>query len=385
MSNKSESPVKEPSRSIPASAALILYVQAGGRCEFDGCNDYLLEHYPTEVVGNFADKAHIWAFNEAGPRGEEPGRPEDINCLKNLMLLCKTCHHLVDKVRPADFPVGTLRKFKREHEDRIFALTGIAKDRHTVPLVLRGLVRGRAMDISDEEMQTAVAPDYLKRRDKVEIDLTSFPDAPDAMYWHQASKSIDAKIEHLGRLEPPTGRTLRVSVFALAPIPLLIYAGSKLSDKIEVGLFQRHRVPETWCWKDGAGDARYLTRRLDAQGSSGSVALLVNLSGRNTLHDLPETLRVGAVYELTLDEAEPSPLFLNCRADLERFTAEYIRAMALIRHSHPGLDKLHLFPAVPAPVAITLGRSRLPKIDPSLIVHDRDSRAGGFIRTLEIL
>lgn len=384
MSNESESPVKEPSRSIPTSVALILYVQAGGRCEFDGCNDYLLEHYPTEAVGNFADKAHIWAFKEAGPRGDEPGRPSDINDLQNLILLCKKCHHLVDKVRPGDYRVAVLRKFKREHEDRIFALTSIAKDRDTVPLVVRGMVRGRPMDVSDQEMQEAVAPDFLKRRDKVEIDLTSVPDVTDDAYWRQAIRSIDAKIEQLSRVELRPGRTLRVSVFAIARIPLLIHAGSKLSDKIEVRLFQRHRVPETWCWKEGVGDMRYTTRRLDESASAGSVALMVNLSGRNTRHDLPEEQRRGAVYELTLDGIDPSLFFLSTAGDLDRFTIEYRTAMTLIRAAHPGLRELHVFPAVPAPVAITLGRSRLPGVDPKLVVYDLDSQAGGFVRTLEI-
>ncbi len=384
MSNDIESPVVEPTRTIPPGVALFLYVQAGGRCEFDGCNDYLLEHYPTEVVGNFADKAHIWAFKEAGPRGEEPGRPADINGLQNLILLCKGCHHLVDKVRPADYPVAVLRKFKREHEDRIFALTSIAKDRDTVPLVLRGMVRGKPMDVSDQEMQAAVAPDFLKRRDKVEIDLTSVPDVTDDAYWHQASRSIDAKIEQLGRVEPRPGRTLRVSVFAIARIPLLIHAGSRLSDKVEVRLFQRHRVPETWCWKEGVGAMRYITRRLDASTSAGPVALMVNLSGRNKLEDLPDEHRQGAVYELTLNGIDPSLFVLSTPSDLDRFTIEYRSAMTLIRASHPGLRELYVFPAVPAPVAITLGRSRLPGVDPKLVVYDMDSRAGGFVRTLEI-
>ena len=383
MSNTSRSPIKKPSRSIPRDATLFLYVQAGGHCEFDGCNRYLLEHYPTEVVGNFAEQAHIYAFSEAGPRGSDAGRPEDINCLANLMLLCQECHDLVDTKSPDDFSVEKLRKFKKEHEDRIFAMTGIAKDRDTVPLILRGLVRGRPMEVSDAEMQHAVEPDFLKRRDKIDCDLTGLPDTPDDGYWPQACKIIDAKIDELGRLEPRPGRAMRVSVFAIARIPLLIYAGSKLSDKMEVGLFQRHRLPESWRWKDGVGEMRYITQRLDASPSPRSVALFVNLSGRNSMQDLPEELRDGAAYELTLDGIEPSLFFLNTRGDLERFTFEYHRATSWIRSAHPGLE-LHLFPAVPAPAAITLGRSRLPFVDPKLVVYDKDARVGGFVRTLEI-
>lgn len=385
MTSKHVSPVRKPSRGIPKHTTLFLYVQAGGRCEFDGCNKYLLEHYPTETVGNFAEQAHIYAFQEGAARGRESDRPADINCLGNLILLCPECHHLVDSVEPGSYPVATLKKFKREHEDRVFALTQLSKDRDTIPLVLRSLVHGRLVDISDEEMQSAVAPNYLKHRQKVEIDLTSVPDAPNEAYWRTASATIDRKIEQLYALEPRQDRTLRVSVFALAPIPLLVHLGSRLTDKMDVDLYQRHRDPETWAWKDGPGEARYITRRLADGSPAGPVALLANLSGRNPLNALPGELREQAtVYELTLAGQDPTPLFLNTPGDLARFAAEYTRALATIRQAHPDLDRLHLFPAVPAPVAVTIGRVRLPKVDAPLLVYDRDKRAGGFAAALEI-
>lgn len=385
MTSKPMSPVVKPSRSVPKHTTLFLYVQAGGRCEFDGCNRYLLEHYPTEVVGNFAEQAHIYAFNEAGPRGEESGRPADINSLANLILLCPGCHHLVDSVSPGDYTVATLMKFKCEHEDRVFALSGLSKDRDTIPLVLRGLVRGRPVDISDEEMQAAVAPNYLKRRQKTEIDLTSVPDVPDEAFWQTGALTIDHKVEQLYALAPRPERTLRVSVFALAPIPLLVHLGSRLTDKMSVDLYQRHRDPETWSWKEGPGEASFTTRRLIQGRERGAVALLVNLSGKNPPEVLPSALSEhSTVYELTLEGQDPTPLFLNTQGDLQRFTVEYIRALATTRQDHPDLAMIHLFPAVPAPVVVTLGRARLPKVDAPLLVYDRDMRAGGFVPTLDI-
>jgi hypothetical protein len=377
------SPIVSPSRTIPAKTTLFLYVQAGGRCEFDGCNKYLLEHYPTQMPGNFAEQAHIFAFNEGGPRGRRPERPKNVNDLSNLMLLCGECHHLVDVVRPADYPVEVLRRFKQDHEDRIYALTGLAKDRDTVPLVLKAQVAGRTMDISDEEMQRAVAPNYILRRQKVEIDLTSIPDTVGDAYWDNARGTIDRKLDQLARVEPRPGRTLRVSVFAVAPIPLVAYLGSRLSDKQIVELYQRHREPaESWTWQEGPGDARFVTQ-CDAQGR-GEVALLVNVSGRNAPDVVSTSIGDCTIYEITVSDQEPTPLVLRTRGDLERFTAEYVRALAMIRTAHPSLKRLHVFPAVPAPMAVVIGRMRLPKVDPLLLVYDRDQRAGGFFPALEI-
>ena len=64
------SPVFTVKRSdLKQHVRLLLFVRAGGRCQFDGCNRYLLEHYPTLREGNFAEIAHIVAFREDGPRG----------------------------------------------------------------------------------------------------------------------------------------------------------------------------------------------------------------------------------------------------------------------------------------------------------------------------
>lgn len=81
-----------PRTKIKDITRLLLFVRAGGRCEFDGCNKYLLQHHLTLTEGNFAQLAHIVAFKPEGPRGKVGPRPMDINDVTNLMLLCPECH-----------------------------------------------------------------------------------------------------------------------------------------------------------------------------------------------------------------------------------------------------------------------------------------------------
>jgi hypothetical protein len=69
---------------------------------------------------------------------------------------------------------------------------------------------------------------------------------------------------------------------------------------------------------------------------------------------------------------------------LRAFRDVFLGAMRRIVSSHRGLERLHLFPAVPAPVAIAIGRDLMPKRDPALLVYDYDKRAGGFVSTLEV-
>jgi hypothetical protein len=56
----------------------------------------------------------------------------------------------------------------------------------------------------------------------------------------------------------------------------------------------------------------------------------------------------------------------------------------MIGKNHPGIHDLHLFPAVPAPIAVLCGREVLPKIDPKLLVYDADKANGGFTLALTV-
>lgn len=370
------------SRNISSATTLRLYVQAGGRCEFDNCNKYLLEHGPTSNPGNFAEKAHIWAFKENGPRGASPDRPSNINQLPNLMLLCKDCHHEIDVANPGSYPVEVLRKFKQDHEERIFGLTGLFKDRDTVPIVLRGLIANRKVEISDSEMQLAVAPNYLRRREKIEIDLSQLPDTADSHYWSSAKTAIDSQLDTLARIRPRDNKSIHISIFALAAIPLLAYLGSKLSDKILVDLYQRHRNPESWNWRDGPGTTEFAFRR--ANDGAAGVALVINVSGMIPVDAVTSVASDCTLYELGVTGQLPTPLVLNTREDLNRFVTAYVAALESIRAAHPGVDLVKVFPAVPAPVAILIGRHLLPKIGPKLLIFDHDRRSGTFVQTITI-
>lgn len=362
-----------PARGITSAVSLHLYVRAGGRCEFDGCTTYLMEHHTTNAIGNFAQQAHIFAFKEKGPRGNSIGRPKNINNISNLMLLCNPCHHLIDQVQPEKYPVEVLRKFKQDHEDRIYQLTGIANDRDTIPLVVKAQIAGRTVEISDVELQHASAPNYTRIRDKILIDLTDLPDAPDTGYFQSAIRAIDSKIDVLARTSAGKGGSRRVSVFALAPIPLLVYLGSKLSDKWIVDLYQRRRTDDNpWTWEPGEGSARFVHRQLST--GSQEVALLINLSGRNDASIFGPAAKTWVVHEITLEGDVPNPAAMRTRADLERFKSAYIHALATIRNAHPAASQVHVLAAVPAPAAVCIGMARLPKVDPQLLIYDRDHR-----------
>jgi hypothetical protein len=92
----------------------------------------------------------------------------------------------------------------------------------------------------------------------------------------------------------------------------------------------------------------------------------------------------AAIYEITLDGVTPVPTFLNRAADLAAFVPVMHEAIALIAAEHGFVEKIDVFPAVPAPIAVLLGRERLMKRHPALRVYDADKVNGGFVFQIEV-
>lgn len=179
------------------------------------------------------------------------------------------------------------------------------------------------------------------------------------------------------------GEIGHVSVFAIGSIPLLVYLGSQLSNKVPTDLYQRHRDTQDWLWRPEPGKVRYVQRLVREGTDSSLVALILSLSGKLTINQLPE-LEGFYIYEITLDGQLPSTDFLRSKSDLEGFRSQFQEFLGLVRAEHSSATEIHLFPAVPAPVAVICGRELLHKIPPSLNVYDRDRGSSGFRFVMEV-
>jgi len=382
-SKTSRSPVKEVTRQVDPKVKLQLFVLAGGRCQFDGCPHYLIEHHLTHKRGIFAQMAHIVAFSKKGPRGNVLDRPEDINNVDNLMLLCPTCHKLIDD-NPLEHPREQLEAFKKDNEVRIYRLTAMAPDRKTTVVIITAKIGGQPVKISQAEINEAIAPRHAASRGGRHIDLSTFDDNS-PQFFELAEKKIRKDLKEIIESTLSEDRTNHVSLFVLGPMPLLMLAGNIIGDKIACDLYQKHRDTQDWVWKDGSEPVRYRVDQLKIGDAKREVALVLSLSGKVDINRLPaDVLETTTIYELTLDGQLPEPGFLRTREDLEAFRDTYQKALRQIGFDHGRLEHLHIFPAAPAPVCVQLGRGLMPKHDPILVVYDDDKRYGGFTRILEV-
>ncbi len=372
------------SRKLKEATKILLAVASGGRCEFSGCNEFLFEHPLTLRAGNFSENAHIVAFSRRGPRGRSATRPQGVNGLANLMLLCQRCHKQIDDA-PADFTVKQLEVFKAEHEDRIRHVTLLAPDKRTTVVQLKAKIAGGDVDIPLHDVAEAVAPRWPTDAKGFVVNLADL-DHDDDAFVATAERNIATKIRRLYE-DGLASKTRHISLFALAPIHLLIYLGTRLSNTIPVDFFQRHRDgTNPWAWKAEPGaPAAFSVRQVQAGSDPSKVAIMLSLSGTVHRSQLPTEID-GAytVFEVALDGRPPSTDFLRRREDLDAFRRSYREMMARVRKEHPAAAEVAVFPAVPAPIAVVCGYDLLPKVDPKLRVYDYDRARGGFTQRTTI-
>jgi hypothetical protein len=298
------------------------------------------------------------------------------------MLLCPACHKLVDE-NVDRYSRTTLLAFKKDHEERIFRLTAAKPERKTTVVQFIAKVGGQSVAITESQIQDAIAPMYPTERDCF-IDLTSFDDQSDAFYSLAVDK-INRSIEQLYSPGFQTEVPRHISLFAIAPMPLLMHLGRQLSNKITVDLYQRHRDTQDWVWKNSGPEVIYCSRLVRKGIHGGNVALLLSLSDVMDETGLPDLIDASySVYEISLEGQVPSPHFLRQRENLAGFRRTYQATLADIMRDNRNAVTIDVFPIVPAPIAVLCGFELFPKVSPPLRVFDKDRRRGGWSYILTV-
>jgi hypothetical protein len=204
--------------------------------------------------------------------------------------------------------------------------------------------------------------------------------------YELAAQRIEQEIAKLHSKGGDLEKTQHLSVLALAPIPLLTKLGHAMGNKFATDFFQCHRDKvDRWVWYEGEEPSEYSIIKLQSGSNVAKVALVLSLSGQVTRESLPKSVNdTFTVYEIRLANRPLNTGFLRQRDDLEKFRAAYRGLLGQIRGLHPKLNQLHLFPAVPAPVAVTCGFDLMPKVDPELVIYDNIQGEGGFVERLSV-
>ena len=355
------------------------FVQVDG-AKFHGCNDYLLQDRLSTNQAKLADIAHIVARSKDGPRGNDPMLLSARNRIDNLFLACTKHHRMIDnKKLVAKFPKEVLQAYKTTHEERIRYVTDLGDHNETVVVRVISKVRGKTTSVSNEEIRSAVLtsakryPRYLGGEHHVEIDLTMIAETSSGQYWKEGQARIQDIVDR--RLTPAIEKkeVKHLSVFAFARIPFLAYLGRAIGDAIPLDIYQKQKTGnEGWAWVKDGEIQRFLSRK-DREGTDKSkVAIVLSISGHVPIEHLPDEVTDSfSIYSIVPKVAQPSRNLLRTKGSFEEFKTTYERLLREVEANHPQAEFVHVFPAVPIPVALVIGRFMLPSVSPSLLVYDK--------------
>ncbi|MBK9107362.1 MAG: SAVED domain-containing protein [Saprospiraceae bacterium] len=371
-------------KKIPDDIMLKLWVKSGGRCEFPGCNVMVWRDGLTLKEDNFAHMAHIVAASSNGPRGDVVLSPELQIDYDNLLLLCQTHSKLIDGKNKNDYSVEDLVKYKAIHEDRIRRQTELAPEHKTTVVIFQSPIRDRQVVISNAQAFAALYPRYPADDKGIFFDFSTKSGSGDQNFWNEYSREISEQVKHSLRKGNNGQRYEHLSIFGLAPIPALICLGNQVGNIIASDLFQKHRDTDDWKWKQELLLDPFEYQYSFNDGSDKSkVALVLSLSGKIGSKEYRTILGSEVpVFEIEVENAGPE--FLMYKSRLEKFRMLYRKTISDIRAKYGGECVIHLFPAIPSPIAVLCGKELLPKADPPVLVYDYDKNQGGFLPTLTI-
>ena len=367
------------STKIPPRTVVALWTKSGGRCEYRGCNELLWQDKISMREVNGGLVAHVVADSPDGPRGDAIRSPQIAKALENLMLMCHPHHHLIDHEGLADHPEHVLLEMKREHEMRIAHATSIGPELATHVVVFRTPIGDERLSNDTGAMRRAViAAGRYPLRDEISLDLTLVPATERRVdFWESSRRELDDFYAQqmqwrLAKSEP------HLSVFALAPIPLLMAFGKLLGDKTPALVFQRFRDPPGWTWPTEAPALTFDVSAERAPGRATDVILLLSVSDTVQRPDVIHALPSGApVYELRI--AEPRRDCVRNAEDVAAFRAAWQLLLNRVRDWYQeDAPRLHIVPALPNSLAVELGRSVLQKAHSRLSIYDLNHNLGGL-------
>jgi len=369
----------------PQKIAAALWALAGGRCEYRGCNENLVgDLISGKRDALFGYIAHIVGDSEDGPRGDKVLSPKLAKELSNLMLLCGRHHKLIDVDDEEGHPVELLHAMKDAHETRIATNTGISEEYASHVLRFGASIGNHEALVSTQAIFAAMPPDRHPATSQT-IDLEMLNQAirdDEPEFWELQRKNLDRLFADRigGRIERQEIRHL--SVFALAPQPLLIELGRLLNEIVPITVHNRHREPAaTWNWQRDRPVLDFLVSRPGAD-ATGRIALKIAVSA--TVNDDRITRVLGddaAIWTITI--ARPGNDVVRQPEDLSAFRATLREVYNEIKAQHGEGQVIHLFPVMPASLAVETGRIWMPKADLEMLVYDQN-REKGFVPTLSI-
>ena len=357
--------VKNISREIKPATERMLWGVSAGICEFNGCTNKLYSHHVTKEKVNLAEKAHIYAFSAGGKRPSLLRFSTKINDIDNLMLICERCHKLIDS-EDTDYTAEQLLAMKKEHEQRIANVATIKPDLQSEIVIFNANIANRAIKISDYAAKSAIILEHYPARE-IPINLS-----PDLSLYDSEDNYWPIMATHLERQWLQYEQMIRdkhISLFAVAPQPLLFKLGTLINRNYNVDVRQSQGSIDNWKWRCDKQTAKIETQIVEAEDSSAEPIITFELTAKLSKDELRKEFGKGTIYRITSESR--SPEIIKSWRDLRAVINEYRNTLNTIREVYGKDVKIKMVPIAPVSVSIEAGRQTM-KGDPQITIYDRN-------------
>lgn len=368
---------KNISRQIPSIVQNALWAVSAGRCEI--CGKKLFIEEKTNTLINISQKAHIHAFSENGPRfSVEKENPHEID---NLMLLCLEDHKMIDTF-PGTYTVPWLQEQKRLFEEKVSSVIDTQRIRSSILHFQSGITK---QDTTKDE-KAELCPVLLNNGNffdgqyhRINIEMRGVEHTAD--YYQFMCSSIQNQMDQKSYFLQNADC---VSVFGLAPQPLLLYFGFLLNDESNIKVYQRSRDGELkWDWKKQELTNHFSVDKLDSskRNNLNEVNVIVSVSAEIDPNRVPKSQTIPTII---IRAERQSHNAIQSVEDEEEFIRIFRnQVIERIRAEFPEITHINIFPAAPVSLPIRMGMNYQKNVDVEWRIFNQQTDVG-FVYALSI-
>lgn len=335
-------------RSLRSPERNYLWSVSGGICSYKGCNKRLIRN-DSGFLNTVGEIAHIIGNAENSARHEFVDRyesiKEDLECVENLMIMCQEHHTIIDGHQSrVNYPPDLLFQWKREHEEKVISWG--EEKKKSIALIHKRF--GSPIN----KIPYGGEPPYILL-DAVE-EQEEFIDFTSKGWQEGKDKNIELKQEFESKIQENEADILEI--FAMSPIPLLIHLGFLLSDTVPYTIYQWDREEEYWVHNQPQSEVPVSIKLKQDNYLEGNdeIAIAVGVSGRIHIKDVKEALNKASDI-LLMHTEKPSVKNILYRNEVKEIQIQVKERIEYLISEYD-YKKIHLFCAVPAGLAIEIGR-----------------------------
>lgn len=319
----------------------------------------------------WGEVAHILPASPKGPRAQadhDEAKAESLtNDPANLMLLCPGCHDKIDRDDDG-YPESDLSGLHQAYLERVRLAATTPDGGRAIPVIVQSQHFATTNDIPVRDLLVAMSAEGLTAFDHP-IKIIFPPPSHrgrDEHYWQSIQDNVQHELEQqLKRRGGAYGDAPTLAVVGLADIPALIMLGQVLGDRSKRLLFSFSREHHLR-WPNQAAEPPEFLFTPPAEGA-GPLALVLSVSAHVPIRDVKEALPGARIAELSIPE--PSYAMVQNRRVIHAFRDALQKHLS--RLEAMTADKIHVFAAIPAALAIEFGALLTTQHQHAYLIFDR--------------